>query len=67
MGLLLLIVFYYVAVLGCPSRCRLFDNATILRNVIKRGTQEVLLSGQLACIGQWWNEGTEQTDLSCEL
>jgi hypothetical protein len=32
----------------CASRCRLFDNATILRNVIERGTQVVSLSGQLA-------------------
>jgi hypothetical protein len=64
MDLLLLTVLYYLAVLGYPSHCRLFDNASILRNAIKRGTQEVSLSGQLVWNGQWWNEGKEQTDFS---
>jgi hypothetical protein len=50
-----------VAVMGYPSRCRVFDRATMLRNIIKRDTQDVSLSGQLCYIGQSSKEGKEQT------
>jgi len=59
MDLLLLIVFYHVTVLGCPSPCRLSYNATILRNVIKKHSCSITL--RTTCL-HWsmvkWRQGT---------